>query len=62
MSMGCAVACGGAGEESEDAAKTDKRIGAFRSQLASQVPDPKRVLVVTAQPVVHRQYRESCTG
>ena len=36
-------------EESEDAAKTDNRIGASRSPLTSLVPDPKRDLVVTAQ-------------
>ncbi len=56
MSWGCAVAFRGAGEESGDAAKTDNRIGASRSPLTSLVPDPKRDLVVTAQPIPIRRF------
>ncbi len=56
------MVCGGAGRESGDAAKTDNRTGASRSPLTSLVPDPKRDLVVTAQPIPIRRFREPWTG
>ncbi len=62
MSWGCAVAFEGPKEESGEAAKTDNRIGASRSPLTSLVPGPKRDLVVTAQPIPIRRFRDSWTG
>ncbi len=59
---GCATEAKGAGEGSGDAAKTDNRIGASRSPLTSLVPGPKRDLVVTAQPIPIRRFRDSWTG
>ena len=49
-------------EGSGEAAKTDNRIGASRSPLTSLVPGPKRDLVVTAQPIPIRRFRDSWTG
>ncbi len=49
-------------EGSGDAAKTDNRIGVVPSPFRSLVPGPKRDLVVTAQPIPIRRFRDSWTG